>query len=88
MTIVKFKCEDPLLAQKIELLKLQFRTGAASKAVKKAIENYYEIERKVELLQAQNDSMQSEINRLREIIELNKSNSVSNKIAHIRSLRS
>lgn len=86
--IVKFKCEDPLLTQKIELLKLQFRTGAASKAVRRAIENYYQLDRKVELYEAQIDSMQSEIDRLRTIIEINKENKISNKIAHLRSLRS
>lgn len=85
--IIKFIAEDPLILQKIELLKLQFRTGAASKAVKKAIENYYEIERKVELLEGQNESMQYEIDRLRQIIEINKEHTISNKIAHLRGQR-
>lgn len=86
--IVKFEANDPLILQKIELLKLQFRTGAASKAVRKAIENYYQLDRKVELYEAQIDSMQSEIDRLRLIIEINKENKISNKITHLRSLRS
>lgn len=86
--IVKFKCDNPLLEQKIELLKLQFRTRAASKAARSAIENYYNLERKVELYEAQIDSMQDEINRLRILIDINKENTISNKIAHLRSLRS
>lgn len=86
--IVKFNCDDPLLLQKIELLKLQFKTGAASKAVKFAIQNYYEIDRRAEILEAQIDSMQSEIDRLRLLLDINKSSNISNKIAHLRSLRS
>lgn len=34
--LIKFQSPDPLFDQKVELLKLQFRTGAASKAVRKA----------------------------------------------------
>jgi hypothetical protein len=70
------------------LTKLQFRTGAASKAVRKAVENYYHLDRKVELYEAQVDSMQAEIDRLRLIIDINKESSISTKIAHLRSLRS
>lgn len=86
--LIKFTSNDPLFEQKIELLKLQFRTGAASKAVKYAIQNYYEIDRKCELLKAQNESMQFEIDRLRSLLEILESTSISNRIAHLRSLRS
>jgi hypothetical protein len=86
--LIKFNSPDPLFEQKVELLKLQFRTGAASKAVRKAVENYYNLDRKVELLEAHNASMQSEIDRLRILIEINKESSISTKIAHLRSLRS
>ena len=75
--LIKFKSPDPLFDQKVELLKLQFRTGAASKAVRKA-----------ELYEAQVESMQSEIDRLRILIDINKESSISTKIAHLRSLRS
>lgn len=85
--IIRFETKNPLLEQKIELLKLQFKTGAASKAVRKAIENYYEIDRKAEILEAQIESMQAEIERLRLLLEINKSSGISMKIAHLRSLR-
>jgi hypothetical protein len=86
--LIKFTFLDPLFEQKVELLKLQFRTGAASKAARKTVENYYNIERKVELYVGQIDSMQAEIDRLRLLIEINKESSISTKIAHLRSLRS
>ncbi len=85
--LIKFTSSDPLFEQKVELLKLQFKTGAASKAVRKAVENYYELDRKCEILEAEVDSMQSEINRLRLLLDINKSTSISTKIAHLRSLR-
>ncbi len=85
--LIKFKSTDPLFEQKVELLKLQYRTGAASKAVRKAIENYYEIERRCELLTAQNESMSAEIDRLRELMKILESTSISTRIAHLRSLR-
>lgn len=86
--LIKFNCPDPLFEQKVELLKLQFRTGAASKAVRKAVENYHNLDRKVELYEGQIDSMQSEIDRLRLLIEINSESSISTKIARLRSLRS
>ena len=85
--LIKFTAPDPLFEQKVELLKLQFRTGAASKAVRKAVENYYDLDRKVEILEAHNESMQAEIDRLRILLEINKESSISTKIAHLRSLR-
>jgi hypothetical protein len=85
--LIKFNSPDPLFDQKIELLKLQFKTGAASKAVRKAVDNYYNLDRKVELYEGQIDSMQAEIDRLRLLIEINKETSISTKIAHLRSLR-
>jgi len=86
--LIKFNSPDPLFEQKVELLKLQFRTGAASKAVRKAVENYHNLDRKAELYKAQVDSMQFEIDRLRLLIEINSESSISTKIAHLRSLRS
>lgn len=86
--LIKIKTNDPLFEQKIELLKLQYKTGAASKAARKAIENFYEIERRCELLAAQNESMSAEIDRLRELMKLMESTSISTRIAHLRSLRS
>lgn len=85
--LIKFTSPDPLFDQKVELLKLQFKTGAASKAVRRAVENYYNLDRKVELYEGQIDSMQAEIDRLRLLIEINKETSISTKIAHLRSMR-
>jgi len=84
---IKINSNDPLFEQKIELLKLQFKTGAASKAARKAIENFYEIERRCELLAAQNESMSAEIDRLRELMKIMESPSIGARIAHLRSLR-
>ncbi|MDX2368336.1 MAG: hypothetical protein QNK36_08035 [Colwellia sp.] len=47
-------------------------TGSRYFPVRKAVENYYGLERKVELCEAQVDSMQSEIDRLRLLIDINK----------------
>lgn len=84
---IKINSNDPLFEQKIELLKLQFKTSAASKAARKAIENFYEIERRCELLAAQNESMSAEIDRLRELMKIMESPSIGVRIAHLRSLR-
>jgi hypothetical protein len=85
--IIRIKTTDPLFEQKIELLKLQYKTGAASKAVKAAVENFYEIDRRCELLKAQNESMSAEIDRLRELLKILESTSISTRIAHLRSQR-
>lgn len=84
---IKFSSNSPLFQQTVELLKLEFRTTANAKAVRMAIENYWEISRKAEIQEAQVESMQSEINRLRELLEINKSSSISAKIRHLRSFR-
>lgn len=85
--LIKITSNDPLFEQKVELLKLQYKTSAASKAVRKAVENFYEIERRCELLKAQNDSMSAEIDRLRDLMKILESTSISTRIAHLRSLR-
>lgn len=85
---IKFSCNDPLFEQKMELLKLQFRTTQNAVAARRAIEEFYEIERKLEISIGQLESMQYEIERLRELLEISKSTSISSRIAHIRSKRS
>lgn len=85
--LIKISSNDPLFEQKVELLKLQYKTGAASKAVRKAVENFYEIERRCELLKAQNESMSAEIDRLRDLMKILESSSINTRIAHLRSLR-
>lgn len=84
---IKFSCNSPLFEQTVQLLKLQYKTTANSKAVRSAVCDYWELSRKVEILEAQNESMQYEIERLRELLEINKSSSISAKIRHIRSFR-
>lgn len=84
---IKFSCNDPLFEQKIELLKLQFRTTQNAVAARRAIEEFYEIERKLEISLGQIESMQAEITRLRELLEVSKSTSISTRIAHLRSQR-
>lgn len=84
---IKFSYDSPLFIQTVELLKLEYKTTANAKAVRHAICDYWEKSRKLELLEAQNASMQFEIDRLREIININKSSSISSKIAHLRSYR-
>lgn len=85
--LIKFSSNNPLFIQKIELLKLQYKTTITTKAVRLAIEDFYEIERKCEILEAEVESMEAEINRLRLLLDINKSTNISNKIAHLRSLR-
>lgn len=85
--LIKIKTDNPLFIQKIELLKLQYRTGANSKAAKAAIENFYEMDRKVEILEAQVESMQAEIDRLRELLNIVKDTTINTKLEHMRSLR-
>lgn len=84
---IKFSCNSPLFEQTVQLLKLQYKTTANAKAVRHAVCDFWELSRKVEILEAQNESMQFEIERLRELLEINKSSSISAKIRHLRSYR-
>lgn len=86
--LIKFTSKNPLFHQKIELLKLQYKTTANAKAARLAIEDFYEIQRKCEILEAEVESMEAEINRLRLLLDINKSSNISTKIAHLRSLKS
>ena len=84
---IKFSSNNPLFEQKMELLKLQFKTTQNAVAARRAIEEFYEVERKLEISNGQLESMQSEIDRLRLLLEVSKSTSISARIAHLRSLR-
>ena len=66
--LIKIYSDDPQFHQRIDLLRLKYRTGANSKAVKKAINEFYEIEIECEILRGQNESMSDEIDRLRELL--------------------
>ncbi len=67
--LIKFRCDDDYFETIINILKLKFKTGAASKAVKAAVVDYEYIEREREILRAQNESMNEEIQRLRDLLE-------------------
>ena len=66
--LIKIFSDDPLFQQRIDLLRLKYRTGANSKAVKKVVNEFYEIEIECEILRGQNESMSNEIDRLRELL--------------------
>lgn len=70
---IKIITDDPLFEQAIQLLKLKYRTGAASKATKRAIYEFYEIERENEILSASVESLENEVLRLRSLLDLQRS---------------
>lgn len=71
--LIKITSNDPFFEQAIQLLKLKYRTGAASKAVKRAVYEFYEIERENEILGAAVESLESEVYRLRELLDIQRS---------------
>jgi hypothetical protein len=71
--LIKFNSEDPNFEQAIKLLKLKYRTGATSKAVKRAVYDFYEMEIETEMLRIHNDLMSQEIERLRQLMDLYRS---------------
>ena len=66
--LIKIFSDDPKFEQRIDLLRLKYRTGANSKAAKKALNDFYEQEIECEILRGQNESMSDEIDRLRELL--------------------
>lgn len=66
--LIKILSEDLEFQERINLLRLKYRTGANSKAVKAAINDFYELEIECEILRGQNESMSDEIERLRELL--------------------
>ena len=77
--LVKISSDDPIFEQAITLLKLKYRTGANSKAAKKALYDFYKMEIENEILRGHNDSMIDEIDRLRELLNLYKNFKTSAK---------
>jgi hypothetical protein len=71
--LIKFNSEDPNFEQAIKLLKLKYKTGATSKAVKRAVYDFYEMEIETEMLRIHNDLMSQEIERLRQLMDLYRS---------------
>lgn len=66
--LIKILSDEPEFQQRINLLRLKYKTGANSKAAKAAINEFYELEIECEILRGQNESMSEEIERLRELL--------------------
>ena len=81
---IKIITDDPLFEQAIQLLKLKYRTGAASKAVKIAVYESYEIERENEILSATVESLESEVVRLRQLLNIQRSTNIRTRIQNLR----
>jgi len=82
--LIKFTNDDPEFEQAIRLLKLKYRTGANSKAVKRAIYDFHQMEIECEILKIHNDSMSEEIERLRQLMDLYRSTKRGPKRRYIR----
>jgi hypothetical protein len=82
--LIKFVNDDPNFEQAVQLLKLKYKTGANSKAVKRAIYEFYELEIESEMLRIHNEIMRQEIEGLRELMELYKSTKNGTKWRYIR----
>ena len=67
--LVKFTSEDPVFEQAIQILKIRYRTTATSKAVKRSVYDSAKMNVEIEMLRAHNESMESEIDRLRSLLE-------------------
>jgi predicted nucleic acid-binding Zn-ribbon protein len=66
--LIKIFSDEPEFQERINLLRLKYRTGANSKAAKAALNEFYELEIECEILRGQNESMSDEIERLRELL--------------------
>jgi hypothetical protein len=66
--LIKILSDEPEFQERINLLRLKYKTGANSKAAKAALIEFYELEIECEILRGQNESMSGEIERLREFL--------------------
>jgi len=66
--LIKILSNEPEFIERINLLRLKYKVGANSKAAKSAINEFYELEIECEILRGQNESMNNEIERLRELL--------------------
>jgi len=82
--LIKFTSDDPAFEQSLEILKLKYRTKAAAKAVKRSVYDAAKREIEIEILLAHNDSMQAEIDRLRELLEVHRSTKLSTRWAYLK----
>lgn len=82
--LIKFKSEDPAFEQSLEILKLKYRTTAAAKAVKRSVYDAAKREVEIEILLAHNESMQAEIDRLRELLEVHRATKLDTRWRYVR----
>ncbi len=81
---IKIITEDPIFIQAIQLLKIKYRTTAASKAAKRAIYEFYEIERENEILSATVESLENEVVRLRQLLDIQRSTKTRSMMRHFK----
>lgn len=81
---IKIMTEDPVFEQSVRILKLTYRTGAASKAIKRAVYDCAKREIEIEILRGQNESMENEIERLRQLLDLYKDTNLSTKWRYLK----
>lgn len=82
--LIKFTTDDPVFKQSLEILKLKYRTTAAAKAVKRSVYDAAKREIEIELLLAHNESMQAEIDRLRELLEVHRATKLDTRWRYLR----
>ena len=82
--LVKFTTEDPAFEQALNILKLKYQTTASSKAVKRSVYDSAKMQVENEMLLAHNDSMQAEIDRLRDLLEVYRSTKLDTNWRYIR----
>lgn len=82
--LVKFSTDDPIFEQLIELLKLKYRTRATSKAAKRALYDFHQMELENEILRSHNESMSEEIDRLRTLMEVYRGHNTGTKWRYLR----
>ncbi|MEY8213799.1 MAG: hypothetical protein RPR97_04850 [Colwellia sp.] len=81
---IKIITDDPLFEQSVRILKLTYRTGAASKAIKRAVYDCAKKEIEIDILRGQNESMENEIDRLRQLLDLYKDTKLTTKWRHLK----
>lgn len=81
---IRFSIDDPIFNQALNILKLKYRTTAAAKAVRRSVYDFAKMEVEIEMLRAHNESMESEINRLRELLEVHRDTKLSTKWRYLR----
>ena len=81
---IRFSTDDPLFKQALDILKLKYRTTASAKAVRRSVYDFAKMEVEIEMLRAHNESMVSEIDRLRDLLEVHRDTKLSTKWRYLR----